>query len=152
MEKVVKNSYIFQQQWPSRMWSNYMYKTDNLPPLLFDLTMWHFILKILSKFTSVFFSSSLTLSKGFSYPLHLHKKSKLIDQIQVKVYKLGVPWWCSRSRIQCCHCCCSSLIPDLGMFECCGDGQKEKEKLKNFVNFSHLENVEYMAKWTWNAD
>ena len=38
----------------------------------------------------------------------------------------GVPWWLSRIRIWCCHCCGMSLIPVLGTSTCHGRDQKKE--------------------------
>ena len=51
--------------------------------------------------------------------------------------ELGVPWWPSRLRFWCCHCCGSGhyrdsgLIPDLGTSECFR--QKKNKKEKNLI-------------------
>ena len=43
--------------------------------------------------------------------------------------RLGrVPWWCSRLRIQCCHCCGVGLIPDPRTSVCLRHGPSHPKK------------------------
>ena len=63
-----------------------------------------------------------------------------------KVFKskqdLGIPWWLSGLRIQCCHCYGIGSIPGLGTFAWCGHGQKtqkSKRDLNYQRNLNHIQ-------------
>ena len=43
-------------------------------------------------------------------------------------HKQGVPWWFSRLRIWCCHCCGTGSVPVLGNSICHGCDKKKKKK------------------------
>ena len=46
----------------------------------------------------------------------------------IKRKELGVPWWPSRLRIQCCHCCVSGCCCGVGTSACHRCGQNIKKQ------------------------
>ena len=66
---------------------------------------------------------------------------------------IGVPLWCSRLTIQCCHCCGSGSIPGLGTSMCCRrknkpkrQNKRKKHKMKMLTAFSNTETDDDLRK------
>lgn len=62
----------------------------------------------------------------------------------------GVPWWFSRIKIWCCHCCSSGFIPGPGTHTCQGCSWKKKKPEKTVVLKSLLSFC-YFWFITWNV-
>ena len=57
------------------------------------------------------------------------KKKRLLQCYPTRNNKIGVPWWPSRLRIQCCHYSGTGLIPGAGT-SACQECRKERKKRK----------------------
>ena len=76
------------------------------------------------------------------YVLKNEESKNINSNLAYKKSLLGVPWWHSRLRIQCCHCCGSDHCCGLGLIPgprtsiCHGSSQKKWKKKSIFIYVS----------------